>query len=517
MNVDVSIIIPVYNAEKTLVRCVESILYGKKRSNIEVILVEDRSPDSSWKVCRMLEEEYASVRCLQNEKNSGVSYTRNRGIDAATGKYVLFVDSDDWVSGTYAEELLHVVRSYERDLVLCGYWFFNRVAKTTQKFVYCENEEVTRVDQDELFALSAAVLMQQLWNKIFRLDVIRQYGLRFDETQSMGEDFQFVLDYMRAAQPAGCVVLNRPLYYYIRANSSSLMSKFGLTEQEAESNRLHMLWELTGDMENTRAQYERACENAKLAKLYQIARCGLSREEKLAHIERVMCDGKAAQHDRAQRRTICKERLHGLLTAARGLVSRAENRMRREKRDRLARRMKARLTARDFTVVSQNCIGGVFYHDMGLQFYSPTVNLYFTAADFVKFVLNLKYYLSLTPEMRWEGEYPVGKLDDIEIHFMHYETCTQARQAWERRKARVKWDRIIVLCTDQEGFDDAAYTAWRQIPYPKLLFTAQACFAEERDSVFYPWYERNGCVKDLIPMREFYKEGRLVRKINQKF
>ena len=94
----ISVIIPVYKAAGTLRRCVESIIFGEEQ-DLEVILIEDCSPDSSWDVCRQLAQEYSHVRCLQNDQNRGVSYTRNRGMDAATGQYILFVDSDDWVSG----------------------------------------------------------------------------------------------------------------------------------------------------------------------------------------------------------------------------------------------------------------------------------------------------------------------------------------------------------------------------------------------------------------------------------
>ena len=89
-----SVIVPVYNAEKTLRRCVESIVLGQER-NIEVILVEDCSKDHSWELCLELAQEFPNVTAVQNERNSGVSFTRNRGLELAQGDYILFVDSDD--------------------------------------------------------------------------------------------------------------------------------------------------------------------------------------------------------------------------------------------------------------------------------------------------------------------------------------------------------------------------------------------------------------------------------------
>ena len=104
MTCKVSVIIPVYNAEGTIRRCVESLVYGKER-DIEVILVDDCSSDGSREVCQELDDEFQNVVIVRNKDNSGVSFTRNHGLEKAKGKYIAFVDSDDWVSGNYIKEL----------------------------------------------------------------------------------------------------------------------------------------------------------------------------------------------------------------------------------------------------------------------------------------------------------------------------------------------------------------------------------------------------------------------------
>ena len=116
--------------------------------------------------------------------------------------------------------------------------------------------------------------------------------------------------------------------------------------------------------------------------------------------------------------------------------------------------------------------------------------------------------------LRWGEEYPIGTLGDVEIHFMHYETCKEAKEAWNRRKQRLTWGRILLIATDRNGFDDAVFEDWKKIAYPKILFTAQRKCVSKTDSVFYSEYEDNGFVQDLIPSREFYKDGILVNKIN---
>lgn len=173
------------------------------------------------------------------------------------------------------------------------------------------------------------------------------------------------------------------------------------------------------------------------------------------------------------------------------------------------------LENKKITIISQNCIGGVFSHDMGQEFRSPTVNLFIPAADFIKFVNNLEHYLAAELELHWGEEYPVGKVDDVELHFVHYETCQQASEAWERRKKRVDLSKVLVLSTDRDGFDEVVFEQWKTISYPKLLFTARKEYADHPDALYFPKYEEFGCVPDLIPKREFYKGHMLCQKANE--
>src|SRR5574344_971827 len=97
---------------------------------------------------------------------------------------------------------------------------------------------------------------------------------------------------------------------------------------------------------------------------------------------------------------------------------------------------KALLKNENFSIISANCVGGVFYHDMNMRFLSPTVNLFFYPEDFIKYVNNLQAYNELTPDISFDEKlgYPVGKLNDIKIYFMHYKSCEEALCKWEERK-----------------------------------------------------------------------------------
>ena len=185
MEREISIIIPVYNADKTVQRTVESLIYGQEQ-NIKIILIDDCSKDNSWKYCQDLSNRYPNVYCYQNEKNRGVSYTRNHGLAVADSEYIMFVDSDDWASGEYAAKLLTAAKQNPNSLVISGFYFRNEVAGYKQDYIWeKDGENVYLITQKDFFELQKKFHLQQLWNKIFRRDVIEKMHIRFDESQSM--------------------------------------------------------------------------------------------------------------------------------------------------------------------------------------------------------------------------------------------------------------------------------------------------------------------------------------------
>lgn len=514
MGQKVSIIIPVYNASDSLERCVESIALGEF-GNTEIILVEDCSKDNSWDICVALSEKFPSVRCFQNKKNSGVSYTRNQGLHFANGEYIMFVDSDDWVSGKYVKIMVEEADNHSELLTICGLHYIDKVVGYRRQYLWNDGREhIVLINQGQFFDLVEQFLLQQLWNKIFRKDIILEHSILFDESQSMGEDFQFVLDYMKAAQIKKCRVINKPLYYYIRANNTSLMSNFGLIENNNEFERLIKLKEICGlNSLTVDRQYQRAIQNTKYNYIYQICRNTMkSKNEKIGFIEKIMKDGKAKQYFKEQKKLIIKEKIAQFIKDCRVFQMRVTGKLKREKRDRIAKKAYGQLKAKNISIISQNCIGGVFYHDMHMRFLSPTINLFFKEPDFVKFVLNLEYYMELDIEMHWDEEYPIGILEDVTVYFMHYNTCHEAKEAWNKRKERINWDKIIVIATDMEGFNEDVWEKWCQIAYPKVLFTAME--RNSSDVVVFPQYKEIGHVGDLIPDREFYKDGVLTRIVN---
>ena len=144
------------------------------------------------------------------------------------------------------------------------------------------------------------------------------------------------------------------------------------------------------------------------------------------------------------------------------------------------------IKSRDFSLIASNCTGTLPYRFLKMPHLSPTVNVFFFAPDYIKFVSRLEYYLQqpmgFADHSKYEegrethnahGRYPIGKLDDIEIHFMHYDTESDAKEKWERRAARVNFDNLIFTFTDRDLCTPELIQQFNDLPGRKLLLTSR--------------------------------------------
>ena len=114
-------------------------------------------------------------------------------------------------------------------------------------------------------------------------------------------------------------------------------------------------------------------------------------------------------------------------------------------------------------------------HDLGVRFNSPTINLYFEAVDYIRFLENLDYYLACTLTFEENSlTYPIGYLDDVKIYFVHYASIDDAKNKWEERKKRLNKDNLFIIMTDRDGCNFEILKRFDQLPYKnKIIFTAQ--------------------------------------------
>ena len=132
---------------------------------------------------------------------------------------------------------------------------------------------------------------------------------------------------------------------------------------------------------------------------------------------------------------------------------------------------------KNVTIVSSFCGGGTLYHDIGAKFLSPTINLAMDGPDFCTFCENLEHYLSgdLVEVKTEQVPYPVGRIEDVEIRFVHYKSFEEAKKKWYERAARVDLDNILIMAHDRDGMnDEACLKRFDQLKYPKVMFTAQS-------------------------------------------
>ncbi|MBQ8184492.1 MAG: glycosyltransferase family 2 protein [Lachnospiraceae bacterium] len=248
----ISVIVPVYKSEKTLRGCVES-LRAQTHKELEIILVDDGSPDDCPAVCDALAREYEQVWVIHKE-NGGVSSARNAGIAGARGKYVAFVDSDDYVEPDYLEHMLQAVESVQGNLAVCGYH---------HHYIGADVEKLPMAGED-LLTLYSRGFLNMPWNKLF----LRESLGAFPEDLSLGEDLLFNLAYLENCPKVALV--EEPLYHYIQEESGQTLSS------QKRENKLQLAKRIrkeAGDFFRRRAEAELAEDEQALAAEHQRIRC----------------------------------------------------------------------------------------------------------------------------------------------------------------------------------------------------------------------------------------------------
>ena len=172
---------------------------------------------------------------------------------------------------------------------------------------------------------------------------------------------------------------------------------------------------------------------------------------------------------------------------------------------------------KQISFISQQCIGGVIYHDMEMQFLSPTINLYLNPQDFLEMVENLENYMTLPINMKIEDGKIIGYIGKLRIIFLHYDDLEIAKQKWEERKKRILYDKLFIICTDRDGFDQKCFERFKKIKYPKALVTRNEKWKDEEFCVYLEKYKKEEYIPDTIPTREFYEKNQIIKLINKAY
>ena len=246
----VSVVIPTYNAEKFISECLDATINQTYR-NIEIIIVDDGSSDSTVEICRKYAERDHRIR-IYTHPNSGVSSTRNRGVRHAKGDYIVFFDADDRPEVSLIERYMQANDQWlDRDVafILCGMFCDNEFNKHVDNTVSILESAYGYI-RDENYLLSRSAAATLAWlklfnfvtNKFYDLRKIKDNGIVFDPEVNIGEDLKFNLDYLEKSD-GFLGMINSPLYHYIKRSNDSLSISYH-----------------KGDIEDTKAIYRRFIE-----------------------------------------------------------------------------------------------------------------------------------------------------------------------------------------------------------------------------------------------------------------
>lgn len=220
-----SIIMPVYNAEKRLNLSIGSILNQNYR-NIELIIINDGSSDESYGICCKYQEIDNRVR-LYNQENSGVSIARNKGIEMAAGDYITFIDADDTIEYDAYSTSIDFIENNCTDILIFGmtfdYYSGNEYSHS-KKFSMKENEYIKLYNNSKLFfELFQNNYLSSSCNKIISRSIIKSNNIRFEKYMAILEDFKFVIDILQSTTRIS--ILPYPYYHYYNIIEDDILKK----------------------------------------------------------------------------------------------------------------------------------------------------------------------------------------------------------------------------------------------------------------------------------------------------
>lgn len=230
VRMKISIIIPIYNVEKYLARCLDSVI-NQTYQNLEIILVNDGSHDRSLNICKYYQKKDSRIIII-DKINEGVSIARNTGIEAATGKYIGFVDADDWIEPYMYENMLNTIEKYKCNIAFCNFTKDTKYAKYFKRIKVKKNVLGKLDIINELIANMIGLedilpkyhyVMGCIWRCLYNRDFLNKYDLRFKPGISIMEDLVFNIQALIYCHK---VCIDHGFYYHYMKNKSSSLHTY---------------------------------------------------------------------------------------------------------------------------------------------------------------------------------------------------------------------------------------------------------------------------------------------------
>ena len=218
----ISVIIPVYNVEKYLIECLDSVV-NQTYKNIEIILINDGSTDNSGEICNKYSNKDSRIVVIHKD-NEGVSAARNTGLDAAKGEYIGFVDSDDLISENYYESLYNCLIDNNSDVSVCNLY---KMKKNDNLKLEYKNPTKPILNQEEAYQWILSNIAWRIGDRIYRKDVIS--NIRFKTNFKIGEDFSIIIEVMKNVKT---IAFSKDCFYYYRQRNNSAINS-GLVDEHS--------------------------------------------------------------------------------------------------------------------------------------------------------------------------------------------------------------------------------------------------------------------------------------------
>lgn len=228
MKYKLSVVIPVYNSENYLAKCLESII-DQSFQNLEVILIDDGSTDKSPHICDMYSEKYRNIKTL-HVKNSGPSAARNLGITLARGEYISFIDADDYIESDMMEKMIAAIEKFQGDIAICDY-YIDTESTNKRAIISYDIPENKSLNFKDIGNYIVPQLLSNgsnggMCNKIYKSELLLtllQSGIKLNEKINYGEDHFYLMTLFKYVN--SWVYVKKPLYHYIKRNNNSLTRK----------------------------------------------------------------------------------------------------------------------------------------------------------------------------------------------------------------------------------------------------------------------------------------------------